>query len=153
MLLMDYMDESTTGESVWFLDSGCSNHICGNRSFFIDFDGSFRQSVKLGNNSTMVVMGKGNIRLQVGGMTQVITEVYFAPELKNNLLSVGQLLERGLTFLIKNGWCKIYHPRKGLIMQSKMSANRLFTVLASVISQQSACLQTMIKDSSYIWHC
>jgi hypothetical protein len=38
--------------------------------------------VKLGDNSKMMVMGKENIRLQVGGMTQVITEVYFAPELK-----------------------------------------------------------------------
>jgi hypothetical protein len=56
--------------------------------------------VKLGDNSKMMVMGKENIRLQVGGMTQVITEVYFASELKKNLLSVGKLQEKGLTILI-----------------------------------------------------
>jgi transposase InsO family protein len=65
--------------------------MCGIKSFFSDLDEKFRQSVKLGDNSKMMVMGKGNIRLQVDGMTQVITEVYFALELKNNLLSVGQL--------------------------------------------------------------
>jgi hypothetical protein len=56
--------------------------MCGINSFFSDLDERFRQCVKLGDNSKMMVMGKGNIRLQVGGMTQVITEVYFAPELK-----------------------------------------------------------------------
>jgi hypothetical protein len=118
MLLMSYikMNNSTTQEYVWYLDSGCSNHMCGIKSFFSDFDEKFRQFVKLGDNSKMMVMGKGNIRLQVGGMTQVITEVYFAPELKNNLLSVGQLQEKGLTILIQKVMCNIYHPRRGLIM-------------------------------------
>ena len=155
MLLMSYikMDKSTNGESVWFLDSGCSNHMCGSRSFFSNFDGNFRQSVKLGDNSKMMVMGKGNIRLQVGGMTQVITEVYFAPELKNNLLSVGQLLEKGLTILIQDGMCNIYHPERGVIMQSRMSTNRMFVVSALVKPQHTACFQTVTNNNSHLWHC
>ena len=55
------------GEDMWFLDLECSNHMCGKNEYFSDFDGSFRDSVKLGNNSSMVVMGKGNVRLQVNG--------------------------------------------------------------------------------------
>jgi hypothetical protein len=31
--------------------------------------------------------------LQIAGVTQVITEVFYIPKLKNNLLSVGQLQE------------------------------------------------------------
>ncbi|KAA8520185.1 hypothetical protein F0562_014441 [Nyssa sinensis] len=50
------------------------------------FDGSFRDSVKLGNNSSMVVTGKGNVRLQVNEIVQIITRVFYVPELKNNLL-------------------------------------------------------------------
>ena len=41
--------------------------MCGKKEYFSDFDGSFRDSVKLGNNSSMDVMGKGNVRLQVNG--------------------------------------------------------------------------------------
>lgn len=33
----------------------------------------------------MLVMGKGNIKLQVEGLNQVITFVYFVPDLKNNV--------------------------------------------------------------------
>ncbi|XP_024200681.1 uncharacterized protein LOC112204028 [Rosa chinensis] len=92
MLLMSYVElHNSKREEVWFLDSGCSNHMSGNKSWFLDLNEKFRHSVKLGNNSRMAVMGKGNIKLQVGGITQVFSEVYYIPELRNNLLSVGQL--------------------------------------------------------------
>ena len=76
---------------MWFLDSGCNNHMCGKNEYFSDFDGTFRYSVKLGNNASMVVLGKDNVRLQVNGIAQIITGVFYVPELKNNLLSIGQL--------------------------------------------------------------
>jgi hypothetical protein len=49
------------------------------------------------------VEGKGNIRLEIEGITQVISEVYYVPELKNNLLSIGQLQEKNLAILMQNG--------------------------------------------------
>ena len=52
--------------------------------------------VKLGNNIRMAVMGKGSIKLQIGEVKQAITDVYYIPDLKNNLLSIGQLQEKGL---------------------------------------------------------
>jgi hypothetical protein len=119
MLLMVVMETNNAKrEEVWYLDSGCSNHMCGKRQFFSDFDGTYRHSMKLGNNTRMEVIGKGNIRLEIKGTTQVIMDVYYVPDLKNNLLSIGQLQERGLIILIKNGVCRLYHPRRGLIMQT-----------------------------------
>uniref|UniRef100_A0A2N9EXA4 Integrase catalytic domain-containing protein n=1 Tax=Fagus sylvatica TaxID=28930 RepID=A0A2N9EXA4_FAGSY len=127
MLLMSYVElNQSRREDVWFLDSGCSNHMCANKEWFSDLDEEFRESVKLGNNSKMAVLGKGNIRLQIAGVTQVITDVFYIPELKNNLLSVGQLQERGVALLIQHGVCRVYHPKKGLIMQTAMSANRIY---------------------------
>ena len=63
---------------------------------FINLDESFVHSVKLGNNSKMNVIGKGCIKLFLNGITHVVNEVYYVPELKNNLLSIGQLQEKGL---------------------------------------------------------
>ena len=71
---MSYVDmNKANGEDMWFPDSECSNHMCGKNEYFSDFDGSFKDSVKLGNNSSMVVMGKGNVWLQVNGRVQIIT--------------------------------------------------------------------------------
>lgn len=78
MLLMAHDEEKgASKDRVWFLDCGCSNHMCGNKDWFFILDKSFRESVKLGNNSKMIVMGKGNIRMQINGLIQTITEVFF----------------------------------------------------------------------------
>ena len=78
-------------DDAWFLDSGCSNHMCGDRTLFSELDEKFWYSVKLGNNTKMNVMGKGSVKLLLNGVNHVITEVYYIPELRNNLLSIGQL--------------------------------------------------------------
>ncbi|GAU44223.1 hypothetical protein TSUD_399870 [Trifolium subterraneum] len=79
-----------TSDQVWFLDSGCSNHMIGTKEWLFDFDDKFRETVKLGDNSTMQVMGKGNVKLYLAGKVSVITDVYYLPELKKNLLSIAK---------------------------------------------------------------
>ncbi|GAU31821.1 hypothetical protein TSUD_58220 [Trifolium subterraneum] len=55
---------------------------------------------------------KGNLKLCIGGLTQVITDVYYIPGLKNNLLSIGQLQQKDLTIVFKQDFCKVYHPER-----------------------------------------
>ena len=87
---MSYVElHNSTREEVWFLDSGCSNHISGNKLWFTELDEGFRHSVKLDNNSRMTVMGKGCVKLNVAGVIQKIDGVYYIPELKIFLLSIG----------------------------------------------------------------
>ena len=130
---MAYMDMNKADrEDMWFLDSGSSNHMCGMKEYFSDSDESFKDSVNLANNSSMVVIGKGNVRLQVNGIVQIITRVFYVSELKNNLLSIGQLQEIGLTILFQSGKCKVFHTKRGLIMEMKMSSNRMFILLLSL---------------------
>ena len=142
-------------ETMWFLDSGCSNHMTGDKHWFIQLDESFRQVVKLGNDTKMAVMGKGNIKFRVNGTSQVISDVFYLPDLKNNLLSIGQLQEHNLGILIQNGECRIYHHERGLIMQTRMLANRMFIILAERIKSQepiSACFKATTKSQTNLWH-
>ena len=42
MLLMSYVElNQSRREDVWFLDSGCSNHMCANKEWFSDLDEEF----------------------------------------------------------------------------------------------------------------
>jgi hypothetical protein len=120
---------------------------------FFHFDSSFRESVKMGNDSSQIVQGKGRVQMEVNGIIHVITDVFFVPELKNNLLNIGQLQKKGLAVLIQQGNCKIFHPKKGLIIETKMTYNRMFVVLAYCLSSKDQkCFSSMITDQSTLWH-
>ena len=154
MLLMAFVNmEKGDREDTWFLDSGSSNHMCGKKEYFIDFDENFTDTVKLGNNTSMAVIGKGNIRLQVDGMVQKITGVFYIPELKNNLLSIGQLQEKGLAILFQHNRCKVYHSERGLIMDTKMSDNRMFRLDAVSQPVMPTCLSATTEETVQLWHC
>ncbi|RVW84289.1 Retrovirus-related Pol polyprotein from transposon TNT 1-94 [Vitis vinifera] len=137
---------------VWFLDSDCSNHMCGDARMFSELDESFKQQVKLENNSRITVKGRENVRLQLNGFNYVLTAVFYVPELKNNLLSIGQLQEKGLAIMIHDGLCKIYHPDKGLIIQTAMSTNRMFTLLANKQEKKEVCFQASAQELYHLWH-
>jgi len=115
-------------------------------------DEQFKHSVKLGNGAKMMVMGKGSVKLVTARLTQVVRDVFFIPEHKNNLLSIGQLQGKGLAIIMKVKVCKIYHPTRGLIMQTLMAANRMFVLLATMITQPSNYLIASMDDLSDLWH-
>lgn len=76
--------------NMWYLDTGCSNHMCGDKKAFFDMDKSFCNAVKLCDNSTISVMGKGRVTIQTkDNSIYTISNVLFVADLKNNLLSVG----------------------------------------------------------------
>ncbi|GAU11414.1 hypothetical protein TSUD_344050 [Trifolium subterraneum] len=137
-------------EKTWYLDSGCSNHMIGNKDWLFDFDPSFKDSVRLGNDARMSVMGKGNVKLFINGKIHVISNVYFIPGLNTNLLSVGQLQQRNVTIIFKEDSCKGYHEEKGLIFSTQMIANRMFILTAQVIVPM--CLQVSKQEQTKLWH-
>lgn len=149
VLLMAHIDEiSDDLKHNWFLDSGCSNHTCGEREWFTkEFDSTFRQSVKLGDDRRMLVQGRGSLRLEINGIVQEVTSVYYVPGLKNNLFSVGQLQEKGLRVLIEDNACEIWHKKqKRMLMHSKMSKNRMFIIQVKIrktreVGDDNKCLQ------------
>ncbi|GKE89255.1 hypothetical protein Tco_1566730 [Tanacetum coccineum] len=133
-------------DSFWFLDSACSNHMTVIKEWFIRLDESYQHKVKLGNGHRLEVKRKGDVRLTVNGITHVITNVYYVPLLTSNIISVGQLQEKSLNFVIQGGVCMVFHPQKGLIITSNMIKNRMFPVNISLQLQNLNCLQ--VNDDS-----
>ncbi|GAU29902.1 hypothetical protein TSUD_379930 [Trifolium subterraneum] len=149
-LLMARTNADESKHETWFLDSGCSNHMVGNKDWLYELDESYRDTVKLGDDSKMNVMGKGNVKLSIDGRIHVITGVFYIPGLKSNLLRIGQIQQKNVTIVFKNDICKIYHDDKGLLFTTQMSPNRMYVVNANVIMPK--CLQVTKKDWSQLWH-
>ena len=101
MLMTTLKEDKPNKKGLWFLDSTCSNHMTGTKKWFIHLDETYQHKVRLGNDHNLEVKGKGSIRITVGNITRVITEVYYVPSLISNLVSVRQLQEKSLTFFIQ----------------------------------------------------
>ncbi|CAJ2658399.1 unnamed protein product [Trifolium pratense] len=150
MLMMAQNQSNVNTNQVWFLDSGCSNHMIGTKEWLFDYDDTFRETVKLGDNSTMSVMGKGNVKISLQGKISVITDVYYLPNLRNNLLSIGQLQQKNLTIVFNKDTCKIFHEERGLIVSTPMTVNRMYILLCPVITP--SCLKTTHESEGSLWH-
>ena len=48
---------------VWYLNSGYSNDMSGNETLFSFIDKSFKYEIKMSNNATLRVVGKGSIMI------------------------------------------------------------------------------------------
>lgn len=155
-LLMVYSGKKENlRKRAWFLDSGCSNHMSGNQELFSWMNENFKHSVKLGNDKQMEVVGKGNVKLVLNDASYTISDVYYVPELKNNLLSLGQLQEKEITIIIQKGTCKIYHDERGMIAESKMSMNRMFMLIDQSDEKKpndQRCLQLVSEEVGKLWH-
>jgi transposase InsO family protein len=100
----------------------------------------------------MSVMGKGSVRFEVNGIILTVSDVYFVPDLTNNLLSLGQLQERRLVIIIKEGACKIYHPQRGKILDRNMTMNRMFVIHAALKPLPRKCLKVEEENLENLWH-
>ena len=57
----------------------------------------------LGIDSKVFVMGKRRVNILTNkGEKKYISDVYFVPSLKHNLMSVGQLMQKGYNVFFKN---------------------------------------------------
>jgi transposase InsO family protein len=48
---------------------------------------------------------------------------------------------------------KIFHKEKGLIMETAMTHNRMFTVHARYTPKELKCFSSLITDQTDLWHC
>jgi len=58
-VLMTTTSNETPNNHTWYLDTGCTNHMCGQKELFVDLDDSFRTKVKFGDGRFVPVTRKG----------------------------------------------------------------------------------------------
>ena len=64
--------------------------MCRDESFFNELNKVEAEFVSCGDDSKIVIKGRGTIRhMQKDGRVGEIMDVYYVPELKSNILSIG----------------------------------------------------------------
>nr|GEU49198.1 integrase, catalytic region, zinc finger, CCHC-type, peptidase aspartic, catalytic [Tanacetum cinerariifolium] len=88
---------------LWYLDSGCSKHMTGDRFQLINFVQKFLGTVKFENDHVTKIMGYGDYK--IGNIT--ILRVSFVEGLGYNLSSVGQFCDSDLEVAFRQHTCSI----------------------------------------------
>lgn len=83
--------------TAWIMDSGASHHMTGVKSLFSDYEEKEGGLIRLGNDCSVKVQGRGKVplTLDINGETQVatMTDVLFVPDLAYNLFSIPAALK------------------------------------------------------------
>ncbi|XP_057426461.1 uncharacterized protein LOC130719879 [Lotus japonicus] len=131
MLMVTTMNSTVNAETdeIWYLDSGCSNHMTSHNEWLVDLDKTRTGRVKFADNRTLQIKGKGDVVIpRRNGKTAVIKDVFYVPELKCNLMSIGQLVEKGYNFDTKNRKLHLYDPEERLVLNANLTKNKTFQV-------------------------
>ncbi|KAG8491616.1 hypothetical protein CXB51_014995 [Gossypium anomalum] len=93
--------------SNWLVDSGCSHYMASDESLFKNLDRSYGSKIRIGNGELIEAKGKGSVFVNTCSGNKVISDMLFVPDIDQNLLSVGQLVEKGYSLVFKNDSCVI----------------------------------------------
>ncbi|PNX88919.1 T-complex protein 1 subunit delta, partial [Trifolium pratense] len=111
----------------WLVDIGCTHHMAHDEELFKELDKTIASKVTIRNGESVDVKGKGVVALETLSCTKYISDVLFVPELKQNMLSVGQMLEKHYTLHFNDMKCTIFDPVGCELMSIKMR-NRSFPI-------------------------
>ena len=101
--------------SVWFLDSGASFHMTGDRDLFSDLDEKdLGVHIEMGDDGRYSVTGIGTISFErESGKPFILKEVMHVPGLKKNLISVTMLEDKGYDFVFREGKAFLHSKATG----------------------------------------
>ncbi|XP_073224752.1 uncharacterized protein [Cicer arietinum] len=76
-------------------DSGCSNHMIGHKEWLVSIDEKVKREIKFAENIIVTAEGVSKVLIQRKDSKQsFICDVLYVPNMKNNLMSLGKLLEK-----------------------------------------------------------
>lgn len=137
--------------NVWYLDNGASNHMTGLKEKFTKLDENVTGQVHFGDGSSVKIEGKGTITMICkNGEKRHLYDVYYIPCLCSNIISLGQMSERGNRVVLKGDYLWIYDEQDQLLMKVKRSHNRLYKIV--IETSKHECLLSKTDELSQLWH-
>ncbi|CAH8263378.1 unnamed protein product [Arabidopsis lyrata] len=96
-------------------------------------DESITGKVRFGDDSQIDIKGKGSIVfIAKNGERRALHDVYYIPDLRSNILSLGQATESGCDVRMREDYLTLYDRDGKLLVKAKRSKNRLYKVIMRI---------------------
>ncbi|XP_039127079.1 uncharacterized protein LOC120263279 [Dioscorea cayenensis subsp. rotundata] len=153
-LFLVHGGDGNVSSSLWLLDSGCSNHMTGDKNLFYSLDESVKHNVKLGNDKDVEVQGRGLVMvIMQRGIKKLIHNVKYVQQLAHNLLSIRQVTACDYEIVFKKTWCRIMNVAGELVLMLHRNSNNLYPIEFSAGDYKQVNLVNRRKgDLSLLWH-
>ena len=79
-----------------------------------------------------------------------MTEIYFIPDLKNNIISLGHATEAGCDIRMKDNYLAMHDADNCLLMKVQRTPNRLFKIKLKI--GVPICLHSRLSEDTWRWH-
>ncbi|GKA06060.1 retrovirus-related pol polyprotein from transposon TNT 1-94 [Tanacetum coccineum] len=137
----------TKRKPIWYLDSGCSRHMTGVKSYLHKYVEQPGPKVVFGDDSTCITEGYGSIKCN--GI--VFTKVAFVNGLKYNLISISQLCNAKYIVQFDEKRGTIFNSNKEVVMIAPRV--RDVYVLDMTSSSQESCFFAKASENlNWLWH-
>jgi hypothetical protein len=131
----------------WYVDSGCSKHMTGDRDKFLTLRKERNGPVSFGNDNSTKIIGEGTVR--IGNKNKKAQNVLLVEDMKHNLLSVSQMCDQGHKVTFDSQKCEIRREGSGkLVGTAARTSNNIYVL--SEIGNEKCCLGK--EDESWLWH-
>jgi len=137
----------TENNQFWFVDSGCSRHMTGEKSNFLSLVASNGGSVAFENDKFGTIVGIGMIG---ESLSYSIDCVYLVDGLKHNLLSVSQLCDKDNLVVFSSKQCLVVNINIGdVVLRGKQHKN---VYKVSILSLPQNHLTYLSVLDIMLWH-
>jgi len=130
----------------WFVDSGCSRHMTGEKSNFLSLVASNGGSVAFGNDKFGTIVGIGKIGEL---LSHSIDGVYLIDGLKHNLLSVSQLCDKDNLVVFSSQCLVVNINTRDIVLRGKQHKN---VYKVSILSLPQNHLTYLNVLDVMLWH-
>nr|KYP73276.1 hypothetical protein KK1_005894 [Cajanus cajan] len=135
-------------KQTWYIDSGCSKHMMGDASKFIDITPKKKGHVTYGDNNKGKILGIGKIGTN---LLTSIENVLLVDALKHSLLNVSQLCDKGFLVTFDSQNCFIEFKYDKNIKFVGYRVNNVYKINLEKTSNYTQCLISK-EDESWLWH-
>ncbi|GKD80093.1 retrovirus-related pol polyprotein from transposon TNT 1-94 [Tanacetum coccineum] len=91
ILLMAHEEQILEVDTMWYLDSGASNHMSGQKDLFVEMTEVVQGHVSFGDASKIDVKGRRKIRFLQNGKESTIEDVYYVPAIKSVIIALVKM--------------------------------------------------------------
>jgi hypothetical protein len=141
--------------SVWFLDSGASFHMTGDRDLFSDLeDKDLGVHIEMGDDGRYSATGIGTISFErESGKPFVLKEVMHVPGLKKNLISVAMLEDKGYDVVFSEGKAFLRSKTTGETRKIGVRVRNLYQLHVDGCAAMAGKAEGLVsRDDGELWH-